>query len=153
MAFSIQKFRTDRDDLASMAFGIRQLVFVDEQHVSPDEEYDEYETESLHYLIEVDGQPAGTARWRFTPKGIKLERFAILPAFRNKGAGTAILQAVLEDVLKESGQIYLHAQVAAMNLYLRAGFRAEGDLFYEAGIPHYRMIFLTSDTGGQREKG
>lgn len=147
MAFSIRKFRTDREDLASIAFSIRQSVFVDEQHVSPEEEYDEYESESLHYLIEVDGQPAGTARWRFTPGGIKLERFAILPVFRNKGAGTALLKAVLEDVLNEPAQIYLHAQVAAMNLYVRAGFKAEGDLFYEAGIPHYRMIFRTSHNG------
>lgn len=148
MAFKIQKFKTERQDLSSIAFSIRQSVFVDEQHVSPDEEYDEYEAESQHFLIEVDGQPAGTARWRFTPKGIKLERFAILPVFRNKGAGTALLKAVLDDVLKESGQIYLHAQVAAMNLYFRAGFRAEGDLFYEAGIPHYRMIFSNAETEG-----
>jgi predicted GNAT family N-acyltransferase len=134
------RFTTENQENAAIAFNIRQRVFVDEQKVSRDEEYDSHEDESSHYLLLVDETPAGTARWRFTDKGIKLERFAVLPEFRNHGAGSYLVQKVLEDVLPQNKTIYLHAQVAAINLYSRAGFKPIGELFYEANIPHYKMI-------------
>ncbi len=139
--FEIVKFKIEDKDKASIVFDIRQRVFVDEQKVSREEEYDEYEDQSMHYMLLVEKQPAGTARWRFTNDGIKLERFAILPQFRNNGAGSALVKAVLADVLTHQKMIYLNAQVPAMNLYKRAGFVAEGELFYEANIPHYKMIY------------
>lgn len=142
--FVIEKFKIDDKEKASIVFDIRQRVFVEEQHVSREEEYDEHEEESMHFMLLVEKQPAGTARWRFTKNGIKLERFAILPEFRNKGAGAALVKAVLSDVLVHHQLIYLHAQVAAMNLYKRAGFVAEGALFYEANIPHFKMVYKSS---------
>ena len=129
---------------ADLAFAIRQKVFVEEQHVDRDEEYDEHETTAKHYLVFVDEQAAATSRWRHTTNGIKLERFAVLPEFRNKGVGTALVKAVLADVIPFEKLIYLHAQVAAMNVYARNGFVAEGELFYEANIPHYKMIYSLS---------
>lgn len=134
-------FKTEDKEKASIVFEIRQRVFVEEQKVSREEEYDDHEDESMHYMLLVEKQPAGTARWRFTNNGIKLERFAVLPQYRNVGAGSALVKAVLADVIPLQKKIYLHAQVAAMNLYKRAGFVAEGELFYEANIPHYKMIF------------
>ncbi|CAN5575265.1 GNAT family N-acetyltransferase [soil metagenome] len=139
--FTIQKFTTKDEELAKIAFAIRQKVFVEEQKVSREEEYDEFEEEANHYLISIDGEPAGTCRWRFTAKGIKLERFAVLPQFRGNGTGSFLVKHVLSEVKPLNKLIYLHAQVAAMNLYLRAGFNAEGQLFYEANIPHYRMTY------------
>jgi predicted GNAT family N-acyltransferase len=129
---------------ADIAFAIRQKVFVEEQNVNRDEEYDEHESIATHYLVFVDDQPAATSRWRHTDKGIKLERFSVLPEFRNKGIGGALVKHVLSDVLPFEKLIYLHAQVAAMNVYARNGFEAVGDLFYEANIPHYKMIYSLS---------
>jgi predicted GNAT family N-acyltransferase len=137
----IVKFKTDDKEKASIVFDIRQRVFVDEQKVSREEEYDEYEDQSMHYMLLVEKQPAGTARWRFTKEGIKLERFAILTNFRSNGAGSALVKAVLADVIPYQKMIYLNAQVPAMNLYRRAGFVEEGELFYEANIPHYKMTY------------
>ncbi|MBP7166046.1 MAG: GNAT family N-acetyltransferase [Bacteroidia bacterium] len=134
------KFKTEDKEKASIVFNIRQRVFVEEQQVSREEEYDEHEDESMHYMLLVEKQPAGTARWRFTEAGIKLERFAVLPEFRNQGGGAALVQAVLSDVRPFDRKIYLHAQVKAMPVYQRAGFVAEGELFYEANIPHYKMV-------------
>lgn len=139
--YEVIKFKTEDKDKASIVFEIRQRVFVEEQKVSREEEYDEYEDESMHYMLLVEKQPAGTARWRFTNNGIKLERFAVLPEFRNSGAGSSLVNAVLNDVIPHQKRIYLHAQVAAMNLYKRAGFVEEGALFYEANIPHYKMVY------------
>jgi len=139
--FTINRFRTSDKESSAIAFGIRQTVFVDEQKVSREEEYDQFEDESSHYLLLVNNQPAGTSRWRFTVNGIKLERFAVLPEFRNSGAGSFLVSEVLKDVAPLGKYTYLHAQVAAMNLYKRAGFIEEGELFYEANIPHYKMVY------------
>lgn len=139
--FKIVSFRIDDKDRSQNAFSIRQKVFVDEQKVSREEEYDSHEDESTHFLIYKDEIPIGTARWRFTDKGIKLERFAILPDFRKLGAGNALVNFVLADVKEKSDYIYLNSQVSAMNLYAKCGFQAEGELFYEANIPHYKMVF------------
>lgn len=137
--FSVEVFTTDNKEKARQAFEIRRKVFVDEQKVSPEEEYDEYEDIARHFLLVVDGRSVGTARWRLTEKGVKLERFAVLPEFRNLGAGSLLVKSVLKEVMGQHQHIYLHAQVAAMRLYERAGFKATGPLFYEAGIPHYKM--------------
>jgi predicted GNAT family N-acyltransferase len=129
---------------ADIAFSIRQKVFVEEQKVNRDEEYDEHESIATHYLVFVDDQAVATSRWRHTDKGIKLERFSVLPEFRNKGVGGELVKHVLLDVIPFKKLIYLHAQVAAMNVYARNGFEPVGDLFYEANIPHYKMIYSLS---------
>lgn len=130
-------------DLES-AFAIRREVFVEEQHVSAEEEYDEFEDISTHFLARADGTPCGTARWRRTSNGVKLERFAVLNAFRGLGVGKALVKAVLEDVFSQQPEpierIYLHAQVTAMPLYASFGFVSIGPMFEEAGIQHYKMV-------------
>ncbi len=135
------------------AFAIRRAVFVIEQNVDAREEY-EYEEESRHFLARTDtgtgqAEPSGTARWRRTEKGVKLERFAVLSPFRGQGVGKALVRAVLDDVFSRQPQrrtadpiesIYLHAQVTAMPLYAGFGFVPVGPMFEEAGIQHYKMI-------------
>ena len=130
-------------DLES-AFAIRRQVFVEEQQVSAREEYDEYEDSSTHFLARADGVPCGTARWRRTSNGVKLERFAVLAAYRGHGVGKALVRAVLDDVFAQQPEpierIYLHAQVTSMPLYTGFGFVAVGPMFEEAGIQHYKMV-------------
>lgn len=122
------------------AWAIRKKVFVEEQQCPEEEEY-EYEEESIHFLALVNDTEAGTARWRKTDKGIKLERFAVLPEFRKKGVASALLETILDDALRQNPEkIYLHAQVQAMPLYEKFGFVKQGELFYEASIPHYAMV-------------
>lgn len=130
------------------AFAIRRQVFVDEQKVSAREEYDEYETSSTHFLARIDGVPGGTARWRRTSNGVKLERFAVLQSYRGRGVAKALVQAVLNDVFSQHPEpierIYLHAQLTAMPLYARFGFVPVGPLFEEAGIQHQKMVLSGS---------
>lgn len=134
-------FKISDEQKAEQAFSIRRIVFVEEQKVSREEEYDSFENVATHYLAMIENVPSGTARWRVTDKGVKLERFAVLSNFRNRGVGAALVNAVLKDVLPLKMKIYLHSQVSAMNLYAKAGFVAEGELFYEANIPHYKMVY------------
>ncbi|UPT66666.1 MAG: GNAT family N-acetyltransferase [Sphingobacteriales bacterium JAD_PAG50586_3] len=127
-------------ELFETACQIRRKVFVDEQKVSAEEEFDEFEENSRHYLVYSDGQPAGTARWRYTDNGIKLERFAMLKEYRNKKVGSIILKRILSDVEGLSDYIYLHAQVPAVNFYAREGFEKTGPMFSECDIDHYKMV-------------
>jgi predicted GNAT family N-acyltransferase len=135
----VEKFKTDNKDLADKVFAIREEVFVQEQCVKREEEYDNFEDESIHYIAFDNEKPVATARWRETDKGVKLERFAVLKPYRRKGFGEAILHEVLKDVRPIKKKIYLHAQLTAVPFYERNGFEKEGDVFEEANILHYRM--------------
>lgn len=137
---TIYSFKITDIEKADQAFSIRNEVFVEEQKVSRDEEYDEYEEVATHYLVFNNDKAAGTCRWRITDKGIKLERFAVRQSERNNGIGSLLVFTVLNDVRNYEKVIYLHSQVSAMRLYAKAGFEPEGDLFYEANIPHYKMV-------------
>lgn len=131
----------DHPDLAKQANQIRQKVFVEEQNVDPALEYDEYESTAIHYLLSVEGVPVATARWRETPKGIKLERFATLTSHRNKGLGTILLEDILNDILPTDKKIYLHSQLNAIPFYKRHGFVIIGEQFTEADIEHFEMEY------------
>ncbi|MEX2568049.1 MAG: GNAT family N-acetyltransferase [Cyclobacteriaceae bacterium] len=141
MSISVNKIE-DRSTL-EQAFKIREEVFVYGQKVDPSEEYDEYEDESSHFLAFSGQQPAGTARWRFTDKGVKLERFAVLEPFRGSGVGQALVKAVLSDIKShphtKGKEVYLHAQLTAVGLYEKFGFKKAGDMFIECDIKHYLM--------------
>ncbi|MFM7078904.1 MAG: GNAT family N-acetyltransferase [Bacteroidota bacterium] len=128
-------------DLCRRIFEIRRTVFVDEQQVAEDEEFDTFEDSAIHYLGLIDGVPAGTARWRITTNGIKLERFAVLQEHRNKGVAARILRQVLADTTPSGVPIYLHAQLTAQVFYEKNGFVTAGDIFEECGILHYKMYF------------
>jgi len=136
----IKSFTSADKAFYDKALEIRQQVFIDELNVDPTLEI-ENEESCKFYLIFVNEKVAGTARWRETDKGIKLERFALLPEFRNQGTGSILIKRILDDILPFNKKIYLHAQLNAVRYYERQGFVKSGDIFTEAFIQHYLMIF------------
>ena len=133
----VQKAIT-KEDLEKV-FSIRKIVFVDEQGCPPEIEWCN-EEEATHFLAVVNHYPCGACRWRRTDDGYKLERFAVLKAFRGKGVGRALIATALDDLPADATYIYLNSQLDAMSLYGKFGFKAEGDQFEEAGIQHFRMV-------------
>lgn len=129
---------TAEEDLQK-AFAIRDTVFVQEQHCPARLEHEHDET-SIHFLATEDGIPAGAARWRRTELGYKLERFAVLKAFRGKGIATAMIRAVLADLPGDADYVYLNAQIDAVPVYEKNGFAKTGPEFEEAGIRHFKMV-------------
>ncbi len=127
------------------AYLIREKVFVEEQKVPKEDEIDSFESTCHHYLA-FDGEEkaVGTARWRRTESGIKLERFAVLKEYRGRGIGSKLVEVVLEDVkserISESEQVYLHSQIDAVHLYEKFNFKKLGGKFDECGIMHYKMV-------------
>lgn len=138
------------------AMQIRTTVFVEEQGVPASEEYDGFDHDATHFIAIHEREHAGTARWRQTEKGVKLERFAVLADHRKKGVGAALVDAVLNDVtraLPSVKNIYLHAQQQAVPFWEREGFATVGDPFMEADIEHIKMVYSGTDAGKNAEAG
>ncbi len=136
---SIEQIFEDAD--LEIAFEIRRIVFILEQKVTEKEEFDEFDMNCEHFLGYYGIDPAGTARMRTTEKGVKLERFAVLPEFRRKKVGSEILKRLIEEAkMHKPEMIYLHAQTEVRRFYEKHGFAAEGHEFIEADIPHIKMI-------------
>ncbi len=145
MPYLVEKIYTE-DDL-KLAFEIRKEVFVLEQGVDEKLENDEFEFSSTHFLVKDLFVPIGTARMRNTGYGIKLERFAILPEYRNRGLGKLLCKTMLDSCYTllhphddPNYLVYLNAQVQAIPFYEKMGFSSEGGLFQEAEIWHQKMI-------------
>jgi predicted GNAT family N-acyltransferase len=146
---NIEVHKITNPEQQQAAYKIRYVVFVDEQKVATDEELDEFENTSIHFLAFANKEYAGTCRYRYTEKGIKLERFAVLKAYRGYGLGAALVKATLKDILQDSPQhlenqhkiLYLHAQVVAIPFYTKLGFVAEGEIFDECNILHRIMKY------------
>jgi len=117
--------------------GLRQTVFIEEQGVPKDIEWDGRDAACQHVLATLGDTPVGCAR--LMPDG-KIGRMAVLPEYRSRGVGAALL-AHLIDVARTSGleRVYVHAQQHAAPFYRRAGFEPHGGTFEEAGIPHVTM--------------
>lgn len=116
---------------------IRQTVFVDEQGVPRDIEWDGRDPQCQHVLVYSGEEPVACAR--MMPDG-KIGRMAVLKAYRRQGVGLQLL-AHLVQLGADSGlsRIYLHAQQHASPFYRQAGFEPVGATFEEAGIPHICM--------------
>ena len=139
MKNKIDAFKVSEQEQLEKVFAVRREVFVVEQNCPPELEW-EFEDESNHFLATVNNEAAGASRWRKTEKGYKLERFAVLKKYRQMGIGQLLVKKVLEDLPADAGFIYLHAQLSAMSLYEKFGFKQEGDQFEEAGIQHFKMV-------------
>ena len=118
---------------------IRETVFVHEQHVSVELEWDEFDANCLHILaVDSAGNPIGTAR--LLPDG-HIGRMAVLKEWRGCGVGSTLLQRLLEEAKKRQLRLAIvNAQTYAAGFYTRSGFRTEGEEFIDAGIPHVRMV-------------
>jgi len=117
---------------------VREEVFVREQGVPPDLEWDGLDDGCVHALAESDaGEAVGTGR--LVPDG-HLGRMAVLRAWRNRGVGAALLEFLLAEARRRGmPEVVLNAQTHALPFYARHGFIAEGPEFFEAGIPHQTM--------------
>lgn len=117
---------------------IRKTVFIIEQSVPIEMEWDEWDTQAWHLLAFNDNhQPVGTAR--ILTSG-QIGRMAVLQEYRRQGIGTALLlQAIELAKTQHLNAIWLHAQTAVKPFYARIGFTEKGEEFIEAGIPHIEM--------------
>jgi len=127
-------YATDFADLRA----VREPVFIVEQQVPVEEEWDDLDPQCQHVIArDASHRPIGTGR--LTPER-KVGRMAVLAEWRGRGVGAAILIALL-DAARARGwpEISLNAQTHALRFYAAHGFEPFGDEFMEAGIPHRSM--------------
>ena len=141
MKIEIKHIKGAKNEIYNDAVNIRKQVFVVEQKIDKHLEIDENENIASYIVVYADGLAVSTGRYRETKEGIKMERFATLPAFRGKGMGRIVLKEILKYILPLNKQIYLNSQDSATGFYLKNGFTISGEPFYEAGIKHYRMLY------------
>jgi len=137
----ILSFKTDNKELTDMAFHIRTKVFVEEQDVDKELEFDGLDDEAVQYILFFDSIPVATSRRRITEEGFKLERLAVLKDYRGKGAGRMLMEKMMDEILPTKSKLYLYAQAVAEGVYEKLGFKRVGDMFYEANIKHYKMVY------------
>lgn len=124
----------DRDTLSN----IRYRVFIEEQKVPVELEWDEYDNSATHFIASCDDTAVACARLKSDGQ---IGRMAVLQDYRNQGIGQALLRFVLQTAAeKNMNEVYLHAQVSAIPFYEKQGFITVGDIFYEADIPHREML-------------
>ena len=117
---------------------IRNDVFITEQHVPKELEIDGKDGDAFHWIASNEKQVIGCIRML---KDGHIGRMAVLKGFRHKGYGTQLLNkaiAFAQHDLKLS-KVYLDAQIQAVKFYRRNGFKLEGRVFDDAGIPHVKM--------------
>ncbi|MGG0301529.1 GNAT family N-acetyltransferase [Bacillus albus] len=130
------------------AFHIRKEVFVKEQNVPLEDEFDTFDVigeECKHILVYYNELPVGTGRIRFVHGAGKLERICILKDYRKYGLGKVIIKA-LEEIArdKEATKVKLHGQTQAEGFYTKLGYQTSSDVFMEDGIPHVLMTKVLS---------
>ena len=120
---------------------IRSRVFVDEQQVSREEEWDGKDDNALHFLQLVAQQPVGCARVLVEQSRLHIGRVAILAEYRNQRLGSELMLHILRWCMASypGQEIYLHAQTTRIAFYERLGFAQRGKIFIDAGIPHIEM--------------
>lgn len=117
---------------------IRDAVFVAEQSVPPELEWDGEDTTAVHFLALEDNYAIGTAR--LLPDG-EIGRLSVLRDWRGLKVGEALLQAVIDEAqARDLTRQTLSAQVQASGFYERFGFRITSEEFLEAGLPHVQMV-------------
>jgi len=135
----LTKWSSDTDQVAIKS--IREQVFILEQNVPVELEWDELDAQCIHCLVfDQHGKPIATARILNENALAHIGRMAVLKSYRRQGIGTCMLNKLLEQArLNAVKTVILNAQTTAIVFYERAGFVVVGDEFDDAGIPHYKM--------------
>ncbi|MDN3522488.1 GNAT family N-acetyltransferase [Halomonas ramblicola] len=134
----------DWEALGEAAGEIRRVVFIEEQRVPIEEEWDGRDPECRHFLALLDGTPVGTAR--LLPDA-HIGRVAVLREARGQGIGEALMAAAIATARRHGhAGIELAAQTHALPFYERLGFEAFGPEFLDAGIPHRNMCLPLADS-------
>jgi len=116
---------------------VRTQVFVVEQNVPEEMEWEEEDNHAQHFLAQHEQAPIGTARLLSSGQ---IGRMAVLKPYRQQGIGSQLLQACLDAAAHQKlPRLFLHAQNDAIAFYEKFGFIIAGEEFYEAGIPHHKM--------------
>ena len=126
------------DQLQQDAKLIRELVFISEQNIPEQDEWDDQDAISQHFVVYNQNQPIATARLLANNS---VGRVAVLKAYRGQGIGRLImLEIIAYAQAQKRPSLQLSSQVHAVSFYEKLGFSIQGDEYDECGIPHIEMV-------------
>ncbi len=145
------KFKTYQDDLKEI-FEIRREVFIQEQHKTDQEEFDDFDKDAVFCVLYEESsdnqeeRPVATGRLNLLEDGrYKIGRIAVKKEFRGKQYGDMLVKMLVNKAfISGAKEVYVGAQVQAKGFYETIGFKQIGEEYIEAGIPHIEMV-LTSE--------
>lgn len=116
---------------------IRKQVFIIEQNIPEEEEWDDQDMISDHFVVYDQDQPIATARLL---QNNSVGRVAVLKAYRGQGIGSMIMLEIIRQAHQQDRKfLQLSSQVHAISFYEKLGFSIQGDAYDECGIPHIKM--------------
>lgn len=130
------------------ALAIREVVFIEEQHVPEGIERDAEDAHAYHVIAYQAGHAIGTGRLVMLPqpptgqtgKWGQIGRMAVLQAHRKARVGSMLLTSLEEEARRRGVEgVMLHAQLYALEFYKKHGYVAVGSVFEEGGIDHLEM--------------
>ena len=127
-------------DGLSQLKNIREKVFIQEQKVTPQLEWDGMDEKAIHFLVFNDKAAIGCARAIVIKDHMQLGRMAVLKEYRGQGIGSALLEKAMTIAkLNQLSAIYISAQCHAIDFYKKFGFEVTSDIYLDAEIPHRDM--------------
>lgn len=133
--------RTGRwDELQNDAKLIREQVFIQEQQIPVEDEWDAEDAISVHFVVYDQDQPIATARLL---QNNSVGRVAVLKSHRGTGIGKLLMQKIIQQAKHQQREfLKLSSQVHAIQFYAGLGFNVEGEQYLDCGIPHIDMRLL-----------
>jgi predicted GNAT family N-acyltransferase len=127
-------------DLGNLGLALRREVFVHEQHVPPEEEFDAYDLAATHVVALDDGNVVGCLRILFLDEHAKFGRVVVAASARGKGIASRMMRFAMDHATaRGQTRFYLTAQTDKLALYEKLGFVAFGEEFQDGGMPHLAM--------------
>lgn len=119
---------------------VRREVFIKEQNIDEDLEWDEKDAEADHIVIYIEGKPVATGRVIADNGQYLLGRIAVLKEYRGRNLGRVLVENMMAKAFEKGAEeIHVHAQTRVRGFYEKLGFEAYGGLYEEAGIEHISM--------------
>jgi len=132
------------DKLQNDAKLIREQVFIQEQQIAVEDEWDAEDTVSVHFVVYDQDQPIATARLL---QNNSVGRVAVLKSHRGVGIGKLLMQQIIQQAKHEQREfLKLSSQAHAIQFYAGLGFKVEGEQYLDCGIPHIdmRLLFVSA---------
>ncbi len=134
------KWVSSTDNLEEVRI-IREKVFIKEQGVPPELEFDGSDKYAMSILVKEDSTPVATGRIILIDDNYTLGRICVLKEHRQKKYGNVVMTELMKKA-KELGaeSVHVHAQLQVKDFYRKLGFEEYGKEYKEAGIKHISMM-------------
>ena len=126
--------------LCNLGFALRRAVFVGEQKIPEEEEFDAHDLTAAHWVAVGAGEAVGTLRVIAASEHTKLGRIVVHAGWRGRGVARQMISAAMDE-RRAAGitRFHLDAQADKIALYEKFGFTAYGNEFLDGGLPHRAM--------------